>query len=247
MYFPTRQTDNKLAKSAHMNGHYLDDLRFSLQIFKILQHFFIFMFGWVNVRVLLSINVTPIENINTVQAVNVKRIWSYVIIKCYHIIKWESIRVPLIILHDSNSNTNSYILRDSSIIVHHSWYSSAEVLLLQVALPWFDKLEVLAVRVHLVKHPHISIAAIVRMHKVPLRVIALKSKVIAYPGRDQPKHVAVMFGWRHAKVALTTSVATNVVSRLLGGVKAKSLSEWTSRFLRSEQKDSLLLERENRV
>ena len=150
------------------------------------------------------------------------------------------------ILH--NSITNSYV--DNLSFIIHVWCAYIPVqkcVLLQVALPWFDKLEVLAIRVHPVKHPHISIAAIVRMHKVPLRVIALKSKVIAYPGRDQPKHVAVMFGWRHAKVALTTSVATNVVSRLLGGVKAKSLSEWTSRFLRSEQKDSLLLERENRV
>ena len=117
-------------------------------------------------------------------------------------------------------------------------YFSAEVILLQVALPWFDKLEGLAVRVFVVIHPHISIAAIVRMHKVPLRVIALKSKVIAYPGRDQPKHAAVVFGWRHTKVALTTSVATNVVSRLLGGGESK-IVEWINKsILRSEQKNS---------
>ena len=67
----------------------------------------------------------------------------------------------------------------------HERDSSVEVLS-QVALLWFDKLHDTTRSVFVaVIHPNISRAGIVRMHKVPLRVIALKSKVIAYTGRDQ--------------------------------------------------------------
>ena len=102
-------------------------------------------------------------------------------------------------------------------------YSSAEVLL-QVALLWRDKLHDHTRRVScVVIHPNISRAGIAPTHKVPLRIVALKSKVIGYPGRDQLKQLAgVMLAVKHANGAPpTVIVAMQVVSRRLRGGESK--------------------------